>query len=71
MKGHFPTEKEIARNKQNLKNSDSKGILEIFDSDERRKHGKTLVARQIELENMKVRQFKAKEKVNEKNISLR
>ena len=37
----------------------------------KRRQGTSLIARQIELENAKVRQFKAKEKVNEKNLTLR
>ena len=51
--------------------SESNGIIELCDGDVRRNQGSSLIARQIELENMKARQFKAKEKVNEKNLSLR
>ena len=51
--------------------SDSNGILDLCEGAEKRKQGTELIARQIELENMKVRQFKVKAMVNEKNMSLR
>jgi len=37
--------------------SNSNGLLELCEGDIRRKQGSTLIARQIELENMKIRQF--------------
>lgn len=57
--------------KAGLRRDDSNGLLDICDGDEKRKAGTSLIARQVELENMKARQFKVKEKVNEKNLNLR
>ena len=54
-----------------MNNSDSQGILDLSMGDVRRREGASLIARQIELENMKMRQYNAKEKVNERNVSLR
>lgn len=47
-----------------MSKSDSKGILDLHDQDDLRRQGQSLIARQIELENMKARQFKAKEQAN-------
>ena len=54
-----------------LHSSDSNGILKLCDGDTIRKQGNSLIARQVELENMKARQFQAKQKVSEKNLHLR
>ena len=51
--------------------SDSLGLLELDENNQKRKQGSSLIARQIELENMRARQYKAKEKVNDKNLALR
>ena len=51
--------------------SDSNGLIDICDEHQRRKQGSTLIARQIELENMKQRQFKAKQQASDKNLALR
>lgn len=54
-----------------LKRNDSSGLLDLFEGDHRRREGSSLIARQIELENMKTRQFRAKQKVSDKNSSIR
>jgi len=70
MKGQ-PSQTELASTKGGIVRSESNGILDLCEGAEKRKQGTDLIARQIELENMKVRQYKAKEVVNEKNTSLR
>ena len=54
-----------------MKRDGSSGLLDLFEGDHRRREGSSMIARQIELENMKVRQYRAKEKVNETHSSLR
>ena len=49
----------------------SSGLLDLFEGDHRRREGSSLIARQIELENMKVRQYRAKEKVMDANSTIR
>ena len=70
MKGR-PSPSEQALDYNGISRSDSNGLLDLCEGDTRRKQGATLIARQIELENMKLRQFKVKEKVSEKNLALR
>ena len=49
----------------------SSGLLDLFEGNDRRREGSSLIARQIELENMKVRQYRAKEKVMDANSTIR
>ena len=65
------TDLTINRTGTELGRSDSNGLIELCDGDTRRVQGTALIARQLELENMKARQFKIKEKISEKNLSLR
>ena len=66
-----PSQEDISMDKGGMKRAGSSGILDLFEGDHRRREGSTLIARQIELENMKVRQYRAKEKVNDTNSSIR
>ena len=70
MKGQ-PNPTDLTLNKTGMHHSESNGLIDICDEHERRKQGSTLISRQIELENMKQRQFKAKQQVSEKNLALR
>ena len=54
-----------------MKRDDSKGLIELCDNEVRRKEGSTIMRRQNELENMKARQYQAKQKVHDKNVALR
>mmetsp|Transcript_14856 Transcript_14856/g.18614 ORF Transcript_14856/g.18614 Transcript_14856/m.18614 type:complete len:103 (-) Transcript_14856:388-696(-) len=76
MKGHpsksaLPSHHKIQQTGSSLHHDQSDGILTLCDGDTMRKEGNSLIARQVELENMKVRQFKAKQQVSNKNLSLR
>jgi len=66
-----PSQSELSVEKGGAQHSERSGISSLWDDDTRRKQGTNLIARQIELENMKTRQFKAKEQVNAKNLELR
>ena len=57
--------------KGGMKRADSSNLLHLFEGDHRRREGSSLIARQIELENMKVRQYRAKEKINDANSTIR
>ena len=54
-KGKSSTKDLTEQNSGTMKRSDSGGIHSLFDGDHRRREGTNLIARQIELENMKVR----------------
>ena len=66
-----PSQTELTMQRTGLNRSESNGIADLCEGDTKRKQGTSLIARQIELENMKARQFKAKEKVHDKNLALR
>ena len=71
LKGASTSPRELSpQHERGLYQSDS-GILRLCDGDTVRKQGGALIARQVELENMKARQVKAKQEVSDKNINLR
>ena len=51
-----------------LRHSDSNGFISLDNGDQRRKQGSSLIARQVEADNMKARQFNAVQKASEKNL---
>ena len=60
----------INSNNVSQTNLESNRVIGLCDGDSMRKQGNSLLARQVELENMKVRQFKAKQQANDKNLEL-
>ena len=53
-----------------MRHSDSNGFIQLEAGDERRKQGTTMIARQIEQENMKARQINAVQRASEKNLEI-
>ena len=64
---------DLAINKvgSEMARSESNGLIELCDGDTKRIQGTALISRQIELENMKARQYKLKNQIHEKNTALR
>lgn len=66
-----PSNSQMTLSKTGMTRTDSKGLMELWDKDTQRREGSSLIARQVELENMKFRQWNDKKKVHDKNQSLR
>ena len=53
-----------------LKHSDSNGFISLERGDKQRRQGSSLIARQVEAENMKARQLNAKQRASEKSLQI-
>jgi len=53
-----------------INHSDSNGFIQLEAGDKKRKQGTSMIARQIEHENMKARQINAHQKVSDKNLEV-
>ena len=54
----------------NMNHSDSNGFLVLEAGDARRKQGSSMIAHQIQVENMKARQINAHQKQSDKNLDI-